>query len=79
LTDAAPGDALSLLEIRDSYADEYHALTEDEKAEVVAAHEKHKLSKTTGIRVSTKSKIQDAHSTCLALEKMVSVPSIPLY
>ena len=67
-----------MLEIHESYADEYHALTEDEKAELVTAHEEQKLLKTTGIRVSPKSKVQDAHSTCLAMEKMVS-PLIHLY
>lgn len=53
------------------YKDEYYSLTDEQKSSLVAEHEEHKVMKTTGHRISTKSKINDVTLSLKAVENEV--------
>ncbi|KAG2738373.1 hypothetical protein P692DRAFT_20851675 [Suillus brevipes Sb2] len=50
------------------FKDEYNSLTEEEKANLVEEYKEYKATKTTGQRISTKSKINDVTNTLKAVE-----------
>lgn len=62
--------------LQDLVGDENHAeyrnLTDDEKAQLLQEYHEHKETKTTGIRISTKSKVNDVTQTLKAVENEVS-------
>ncbi|KAG1725909.1 hypothetical protein EDB19DRAFT_1833612 [Suillus lakei] len=50
------------------YKDEYYSLTNEEKSSLIAEYEERKVMKTTGHRISTKSKINDVTWSLKAVE-----------
>ncbi|KAG1722922.1 uncharacterized protein EDB91DRAFT_1240165 [Suillus paluster] len=50
------------------YKDEYYSLTNEEKSSLIAEYKEHKVTKTTGHRISTKSKINDVTWSLKAVE-----------
>lgn len=50
------------------HRDEYHGLSDDAKDSLLKEYDKHKTTKTTGIRISTKSKINDVTQTLRVIE-----------
>ncbi|KAG2151061.1 uncharacterized protein EDB93DRAFT_1083771 [Suillus bovinus] len=64
----ATGKAVLQDLIRDENHDEYHNLTDDEKAQLLQEYREHKETKTTGICISTKSKVNDVTQTLKAVE-----------
>jgi hypothetical protein len=50
---------------------EYRNLTEDEKANLLEEYTEYKETKNTGIRISTKSKVNDVTQTLKAIENEV--------
>ncbi|KAG2100408.1 uncharacterized protein F5147DRAFT_747135 [Suillus discolor] len=57
-----------LQDLLHNYSDEYCELSQDEKDRLVEEYEENKLLKSTGIRISTKSKINDVTQTLKAIE-----------
>jgi hypothetical protein len=66
------GKAL-LQELIHEHRDEYHALSDDAKDSLLREYDEHKITKTTGIRISTKSKINDVTQTLRVIENEVRV------
>jgi hypothetical protein len=52
---------------------EYHALSNDEKDSILKEYEEHKARKTNGVRISTKSKVNDVTQTLKVIENEVRV------
>lgn len=50
---------------------EYHELSDDAKASLLKEYEEHKAMKTTGTRISTKSKVNNVTQTLKAIENEV--------
>jgi len=57
------------------HKDEYYALSKEEQKDLLKEYADQKLTKTTGIRISTKSKINDITQTLKAVENEVRIPS----
>ncbi|KAG2033051.1 hypothetical protein BDR03DRAFT_985299 [Suillus americanus] len=53
---------------QDSKDNEYQELTDDKKDEILLEYSKHKKTQTTGIQISTKSKIKDVTLTLKAVK-----------
>ncbi|KAG2136554.1 uncharacterized protein EDB93DRAFT_1253850 [Suillus bovinus] len=64
----ATGKAVLQDLIRDENRDEYCNLTDDEKAQLLQEYREHKETKTTSIRISTKSKVNNVTQTLKAVE-----------
>jgi len=65
-----------LQELVKSHCAEYQEFTDDEKAELLLEYSEHKDTQATGIRISTKSKVNDVTQTLKAVENEVSPPRI---
>lgn len=52
---------------------EYHELDDDTKASILKEYEEFKATKTTGTRISTKSKVNDVTQTLKAVENEVGI------
>ncbi|KAG1792380.1 hypothetical protein EV424DRAFT_1280151, partial [Suillus variegatus] len=61
-----------LQELVKSHRAEYQELTDDEKAEILLEYSEHKETQVTGIRISTKSKVNDVTQTLKALNNLRS-------
>lgn len=61
-----------LQELVKSHRAEYQELTDDEKAEILLEYSEHKETQATGIRISTKSKVNDVTQTLKAVENEAS-------
>ncbi|KAG2056747.1 hypothetical protein BDR06DRAFT_981177 [Suillus hirtellus] len=57
-----------LQDLLHNYSDKYRELSQDEKDHLVEEYEENKLLKSTGIRISMKSKINDVTQTLKAIE-----------
>ncbi|KAG2155232.1 uncharacterized protein EDB93DRAFT_1101805 [Suillus bovinus] len=64
----ATGKAVLQDLIRDENCDEYCNLTDNEKAQLLQEYREHKETKTTGIHILTKSKVNDVTQTLKAVE-----------
>jgi hypothetical protein len=62
-----------LQEIVKDHREEYQDLTEEEKTQILLEYGEYKEMKTTGVRISTKSKIIDITSTLKADKSEVSL------
>ena len=71
--DGSAGDKVSLMEIRETYADEYLALTAAEKSEIVKEFDKERQLSAKSYRVSASSKVQDFQHTYDLLASTVSI------
>ncbi|KAG1791817.1 uncharacterized protein HD556DRAFT_1432770 [Suillus plorans] len=58
--------------VRDENRTEYRSLTDDEKAQLLQEYQEHRETKATGIRISTKSKVNDVTQTLKAVENELS-------
>ncbi|KAG0699235.1 hypothetical protein DFH29DRAFT_769150, partial [Suillus ampliporus] len=61
-----------LQELVKSHCAEYQELTDDEKAEILLEYSEHKETQATGIRISTKSKVNDVTQTLKTLNNLRS-------
>ncbi|KAG2114527.1 hypothetical protein DEU56DRAFT_748933 [Suillus clintonianus] len=61
-----------LQELVKSHRAEYQELTDDEKAAILLEYSEHKETQATGIRISTKSKVNDVTQTLKALNNLRS-------
>jgi hypothetical protein len=75
VTEGATGKDV-LQELVKDHRAEYQDLTLDEKAELLLEYGEHKETQATGIRISTKSKVNDVTQTLKAVENEVSPPWI---
>jgi biotin-(acetyl-CoA carboxylase) ligase len=62
-----------LSELINEHRVEYHALSNDEKDSILKEYEEHKATKTNGVRISTKSKVNDVTQTLKVIENEVCV------
>jgi hypothetical protein len=67
------GDTLSLMDIRDQYANEYVALTPTEKEGIVAEYESKRVCSAPPTRVTARSRVQDFAHTYQQISDLVSL------
>jgi hypothetical protein len=76
VTDSGATGKDVLQELVKDHQAEYQDLTLDEKAKLLLEYGEHKKTQATGIRISTKSKVNDVTQTLKAVENEVSPPCI---
>ncbi|KAG1758577.1 hypothetical protein EDD22DRAFT_783713, partial [Suillus occidentalis] len=64
----APSGKALLSELINEHRVEYHALSNDEKDSILKEYKEHKATKTNGVRISTKSKVNDVTQTLKVIE-----------
>lgn len=62
-----------------SHREQYDALTSDEKADLIRQFDDHKANKVRGLRISTKSRINDVTHTLRAIENEVHIFLLMLF
>ncbi|KAG2114522.1 hypothetical protein DEU56DRAFT_748887 [Suillus clintonianus] len=63
-----PSGKALLPELINEHRVEYHALSKEEKDSILKEYEEHRTTKTNGVRISTKSKVNDVTQTLKAIE-----------
>jgi hypothetical protein len=62
-----------LQDLLHNHADEYHELSQEEKDRLIEEYNENKEHKTKGVRMSTKSKINDVTQTLKVIENEVYI------
>ncbi|KAG1734233.1 uncharacterized protein EDB91DRAFT_1238445 [Suillus paluster] len=63
-----PSGKALLPELINEHRVEYHTLSKDEKDSILKEYKKHRATKTNGVRISTKSKVNDVTQTLKTIE-----------
>lgn len=72
------GDALSLMDIREQYANEYAALTPAEKEAIIVDYESKEIQSAPSTQVTARSRVQDFANTYQQIPNLVTPTSGPI-
>ena len=70
--DSDAGGSLNLLELQQEHMDEYHALNEEQKNELVVKLDEERVSRKVGVRINQRGRNNDVNNVFKKIEESVS-------